>query len=108
MVLAITLKKAILEKIIKQTFLNFGNITASQMLDSLKAFGFFYATSSGISIGLEDLKSPEGKKKIKKNSNLYINEINHKWLNGLLSDSERFQAILDHWFFATEIITCPT
>jgi len=104
MVLAITLKKAILEKIIKQTFLNFGNITASQMLDSLKAFGFFYATSSGISIGLEDLKSPEGKKKIKKNSNLYINEINHKWLNGLLSDSERFQAILDHWFFATEII----
>jgi hypothetical protein len=104
MVITTTLKKPVLEKIIKQTFLNFGNITTSQMLDSLKAFGFFYATSSGISIGLEDLKSPEGKEEIKENSNLYINKINKKWINGLLSDSERFQAILDHWFSAAELI----
>lgn len=104
MILAITLKKNILEKIVKQTFLGFGNITASQMLDSLKAFGFFYATSSGISIGLEDLKSPQGKKKIKDSSNTYISDINKKWLTGFLSDSERFQAILSHWFSATEMI----
>ncbi len=104
MVLTVALKKNILEKIVKQTFLNFGNIIASQMLDSLKAFGFFYATSSGISIGLEDLKSPEGKKKIKENSNEYIASINKKYITGFISDSERFQDILNHWFLVTEKI----
>ena len=104
MILTVALKKTILEKLVKHSFLHFGNVITSQMLDSLKAFGFFYATSSGISIGLEDLKSPEGKSKIKKNSKEYITNLNQKWVSGFISDSERFQMILNHWFLINEKI----
>lgn len=104
MVLTKIITKKLLEKIISQVFLNFGNIKTSQLLDSLKAFGFFYATSSGLSISLEDLKSPEKNKIINEYSENYISQINIKWLKGLISNTERFQNLLNHWTINTEII----
>lgn len=104
MVLTKIITKKLLEKIISQVFLNFGNIKTSQLLDSLKAFGFFYATSSGLSISLEDLKSSEKNNIINEYSENYISEINIKWLKGLISNTERFQNLLNHWTINTEII----
>ena len=49
--------KKYLEIIITETFNNFGFISASFLLDSLKLLGFFYSTTSGLSINIEDLKT---------------------------------------------------
>jgi hypothetical protein len=102
MILTTTLTKKLLELIIHETFSKFGSISCSSLLDSLKLLGFSYATSAGISITIEDLKTPDSKKKFIEQTNFEIKKISKEWEEGNISDVERFQTILDNWNIATE------
>jgi hypothetical protein len=53
MIINKSINKNYLEKIIKETFLSFGFISCSFLLDSLKLLGFFYSTSAGLSINID-------------------------------------------------------
>ena len=97
-----TVTKKVLETIVHETFSNFGLLASSCLLDSLKFLGFYYATNAGISINIEDLKTPNVKKKFIQNANNEINNVSKLWQQGFISDSERFQAIIDSWNIATE------
>ncbi len=97
-----TLTKKSLENIIKEFFSKFGSFYSCLMLDSLKFLGFYYATKAGLSITIEDLKTPDSKKDILNQSNEYIDLISREWYQGKLSEAERFQSIIDQWNFATE------
>ena len=97
-----TITKKILENIVQSTFLEFGSLVSSSLLDSLKLLGFFYATTAGISINIEDLRTPEEKKKVLFDANSQIDFTSQKWQQGLISDTERFQTIIDTWSSATE------
>ena len=97
-----TVTKKILETIVHETFSNYGVLSSSSLLDSLKLLGFHYATNAGISINIEDLKTPDIKKDIIKVANKEISHISHLWQQGLVSDTERFQSIIDSWNIATE------
>jgi hypothetical protein len=102
MTLNITLTKKILETIVHETFTNFGFLSSSSLLDSLKLLGFSYATNAGISINIEDLKTPDVKKQYLENAKSEIQEISQAWSEGKVSDQERFQFIIDSWNLATE------
>ena len=91
-----TVTKKILESIVHQTFCTFGFYTTSCLLDSVKLLGFYYATTAGISINIEDLKTPDIKKEVLKQANETIFNVSEEWSEGLVSDQERFQAIIDH------------
>lgn len=97
-----TITKKLLETIVHETFSQFGLIASSCLLDSLKLLGFYYATNAGISINIEDLKTPNVKKKFIKTANQEIDHISKLWQQGFVSDSERFQTIIDSWNIATE------
>lgn len=97
-----TVTKKVLENIVHETFSNFGSISSSALLDSLKFLGFYYATNAGISINIEDLKTPDLKKDFLKNANEEMKDISERWQQGFVSDTERFQKIIDSWNFATE------
>ena len=102
MILTRTVTKKILENIVHETFSNFGSISSSSLLDSLKFLGFYYATNAGISINIEDLKTPNLKKDFLSTANEEMKEVSEQWQQGFLSDTERFQRIIDSWNFATE------
>jgi hypothetical protein len=102
MLITRTVTKKILETIVHETFSNFGVLSSSSLLDSLKLLGFHYATNAGISINIEDLKTPDVKKDFIKVANREINEVSKQWQQGFVSDTERFQSIIDSWNFATE------
>ena len=57
MIITRTVTKKILENLVHETFTQFGNLSSSSLLDSLKLLGFYYATNAGISINIEDLKT---------------------------------------------------
>jgi hypothetical protein len=97
-----TITKKLLENIVHETFLKFGSVSCSSLLDSLKLLGFSYATFGGISINIEDLKTPNSKKKFINQANIEISQVSNLWKQGELSDTERFQAIIDSWNVATE------
>ena len=102
MSLNITVTKKALETIVHETFCNFGFLSSSSLLDSLKLLGFYYATNAGISINIEDLKTPDLKKDYIQTANEEISGISQSWSEGLVSDQERFQSIIDSWNIATE------
>ena len=104
MVLTRTLTKKNLESLVSETFLQFGNLSSSSLLDSLKLLGFYYATVAGISINIEDLKTPDVKKTFLKNANEEVNLVSLQWQQGLISDTERFQSIMNTWNVATEAL----
>nr|YP_009545353.1 RNA polymerase beta'' subunit [Mallomonas splendens]AYO28507.1 RNA polymerase beta'' subunit [Mallomonas splendens] len=102
MLLTQTVTKKLLETLVHETFTQFGNFSSSSLLDSLKLLGFYYATIAGISINIEDLKTPDTKKKFLENANFEIEKISKDWQQGFISDTERFQTIIDIWNIATE------
>jgi len=102
MIITKTITKKILESLVQETFLKFGFISSSTLLDSLKLLGFQYATNAGISINIEDLKTPDLKKNYIDEANLEIKTVSEQWQQGFVSETERFQAIIDSWTLATE------
>jgi len=102
MLITNTLTKKTLENLVHQTFSTFGSLSSSFLLDSLKFLGFYYATNAGISINIEDLKTPNLKKEFLKTAVEEMSSVSQKWQQGLVSDTERFQSIIDSWNIATE------
>nr|AIM52771.1 DNA-directed RNA polymerase subunit beta'' [Ochromonas sp. CCMP1393] len=102
MLITRTVTKKILETIVHETFSNFGSLSSSSLLDSLKFLGFYYATNAGISINIEDLKTPNVKKEFLKTATDEMSFVSQQWEQGFVSDTERFQTIIDSWNIATE------
>ena len=102
MIITKTITKKILENLVHETFSKFGTISSSSLLDSLKLLGFHYATNAGISINIEDLKTPDLKKSYILNATSEVDDISEQWQQGFVSDTERFQTIIDSWNSATE------
>ncbi|CAN0448432.1 unnamed protein product [Pylaiella littoralis] len=102
MFIANTITKKALETIVHETFLSLGSVPSSLLLDSLKLLGFYYATNAGISINIEDLKTPHKKEALIELAVKEIKIISKDWEKGTISDAERFQSIIDSWTVATE------
>jgi len=98
------INKDLLATIVQSTFLEFGNLTSSSLLDSLKYLGFSYATSAGISINIEDLRTPEDKEDFLNLAQFEIRTVSENWNEGKVSDIERFQCIIDTWNSTTELL----
>nr|YP_011007572.1 RNA polymerase beta'' subunit [Syringoderma abyssicola]WAM65001.1 RNA polymerase beta'' subunit [Syringoderma abyssicola] len=96
------INKKELKKIIEWAFKNYGHRKAAYFVDQLKELGFDYATKSGISISLEDLKVPPIKKSLMEKAlgNVFSTEAEVK--NGQITDVERFQKIINIWNVTSE------
>lgn len=98
------LTKKNLESFIKQSFqfLNFSQ--ASNLGDFLKGIGFYYATASGVSISIDDLKTPIAKKALIERIDRDFDTISKNWSLGFVSDVERFQSIISNWNSGAEAL----
>ncbi|MEK7227567.1 MAG: DNA-directed RNA polymerase subunit beta' [Patescibacteria group bacterium] len=67
------------------------------IMDKIKSFGFRYATFSGVTWGLEDVKIPEGKRAIVEKGRAQVSEIINQYQEGLLSESERIARSVEIW-----------
>jgi len=70
----------------------------------LKGIGFYYATASGISISIDDLKTPIAKKALIEGIGADFDTISKNWSLGLVSDVERFQNIINNWNSGAEAL----
>ena len=65
--------------------------------DQLMYTGFKYATRSGLSICIDDLKIPASKKTIIDAAEIEIKEIETQYASGLVTDGERYNKVIDIW-----------
>jgi len=67
------------------------------IMDKIKDFGFRYATVSGITWGLGDVKIPSGKKVIIDKGRSIVSEVVGQYREGLLSEQERITKSVEIW-----------
>ena len=73
-------------------------------LDALKTLGFTEATRSGTSIGLVDMVIPEEKPAELKKAYADIEKVEALYQNGVVTNNERYQKVVDVWTHATDNI----
>ena len=97
-----TINKKELKKLIEWAFKNYGQRKAAYFVDQLKEMGFEYATKSGISISIEDLRIPPVKIDLMRRASLdaFLTESQAK--NGEITEVERFQRIIYIWNTTSE------
>ena len=81
-----------------------GNKETVIIADRLKETGFRYANLAGISICIDDMVIPEGKHEIINRANEEVQEIQNQYTEGLITDGERYNKVIDIWAKATEEI----
>jgi len=75
------------------------------LLDNIKDIGFKYATLSGLSFGVMDLKIPAKKQQIIDETEKRVRSIYKNYNNGVLTEGERYNQVIDVWTHARVAVT---
>jgi len=79
-----------------------GNEDTAEVVDNIKRMGFEFATQSGITIAVNDLRVPAEKAGLIKKAEDNIKEIDGEYEMGLITDQERYDATVEVWSRTTE------
>ena len=99
------LVKKIFSGFIYKMFIKLGNKVTAKFLDDLKELGFRYATAAGVSISYSDMLVPEEKVELIQDSNKKVTGILNEHEQGLITDAERYNKIIDVWTHTTNNVS---
>ncbi len=91
-----------LAALVSRCFEELGAVSTAVFLDNLKSLGFHYATSSGLTVGMEDMVIPEEKARLIADAKKEIEKIELRARKGELTEAERYNRVIDVWASATE------
>ncbi len=97
--------KKLLGEIVDRCFRKHGAYRTSQMLDKVKQLGYHYSTKAGITVGYMDVKVPPEKPAMIKDAEKNIQNITEKFRMGLLTEEERYNAVVRTWETTTNNVT---
>ena len=97
-------KKA-LGDIIDRCFRKHGNISTAKMLDYIKSIGYKYSTIGAFTISMDDIHVPSRKAEILAEAEKQVNAYEELLRQGLVSEEERYQFVIDIWTKATDEVT---
>ena len=72
------------------------------LADRLKDLGYKYATQSGLSISIRDMVIPTKKERMIEDTDREIRDIGKQYKEGLITDGERYNKVIDIWARVTE------
>jgi DNA-directed RNA polymerase subunit beta' len=74
---------------------------SAEVLDNVKEKGFKYSTRSGLTYSMDDVKVPKEKKEILANAEKEIEKVRKQYRRGLITEEERYKAVVNIWNSAT-------
>ncbi len=90
--------------IINRCIRKYPNYTVVEVLDNVKNLGFLYSTKSGLTIGIDDIIVPPKKKEILKHTEDNIEKIEGYYQQGMITDDERHERVIQSWSEANESV----
>ena len=104
------INKRQLKNLMLYAFHNYGVVKSSIIADKVKNLTFHYATKSGISLSIEDLRVPEKKRSLIGLTNNEVENTEQNYGIGNITNVERFQKVIDIWnnasnFLKEEVVT---
>jgi len=97
-----TLDKKSVSTLIDACYRDVGLKDTVILADQLMYTGYFYATRSGISIGVNDMIIPDEKAKLIASAEDEIKDIEKQWTTGLVTSGERYNKVVDIWSHAND------
>ncbi len=94
-----------LKDIINECYRTLGTKATVILADRLKDIGYKYATISGISIASKDMVTPRRKSVIIEEAESEVKKIGSQYSDGLITDGEKYNKVVDIWTKATELIS---
>ena len=97
--------KTELSDLVTQVYKRHGHHETIQVLDRLKTLGFEMGTRAGLSISMDDLHIPRRKPEVLAAAQKEVAAVEDQYQNGLITDGERYNKIIDIWTHATDAIS---
>jgi len=99
------LTKKRMEEIVAYAYRKIGNYKTVAFLDRLKDLGFYYATKSGATIGMDDILVPEEKEELLAEAYSKVEKIQRQYEKGVITDGERYNKVIDIWTHTTSDVS---
>lgn len=100
-----TIRKKDLIQMVESSYETAGPRAAVMLLEKVKELGFKYATLSGISLCLDDIRVPEEKGVIIGKTEVAVKEVEEQFAKGMMTEEERHNKIVALWMKASEEIS---
>ena len=100
-----TMDKKAIAGLIDLCFRIAGNKETVLLADRLKNMGYKYSTQAGISICVDDMVVPAVKDDMLKKAYDQVSEIENQYVEGLITDGERYNKVVDIWAQTTDAVT---
>ncbi|MBR0383560.1 MAG: hypothetical protein IJH61_02605, partial [Eubacteriaceae bacterium] len=97
--------KDVLKAIVDSCFRKHGPTITSEVLDEIKRLGYKYSTLSGITVSVSDMQVPGDKEDILAAADDEVEETREDYLNGLITEEERYEKVVKIWNKATDDVT---
>ena len=78
---------------------------SAEVLDYIKATGYKYSTKGAITVSVADVAVPEAKKEILAKADEDVENIRKQFKRGLITNEERYDAVIKIWEKATKDVT---
>ncbi|NLC09198.1 MAG: DNA-directed RNA polymerase subunit beta' [Gammaproteobacteria bacterium] len=99
------MKKKAISNLINQCYRVVGLKETVIFADQLMYAGFAYSTISGVSVGVNDFVIPQEKAKIIDRATNEVKEIEKQFSNGLVTQGEKYNKVIDLWSKANDEIS---
>ncbi len=99
------MNKSRIGSVVANCYKRFGHAETIRLLDRLKSLGFEYATYSGMSIAIDDLKIPKDKQDILKESMQEVSKVEDQYRKGIITNGERYNKVIDIWTHTTDRVS---
>jgi DNA-directed RNA polymerase subunit beta' len=97
-----SVRKRDIGEIVEKLVENYPKAAVAASLDKIKDLGFRYAAQSGLTISMDDVKTPESKGAILDRYEKDAEKIESQFKKGIITDDERRQKEVEIWTNATE------
>ncbi len=94
-----------LRSLIARCYKELGASVTVRLLDTVKDLGFRFATRFGATIGMEDIIIPRDKPKMIEEANQRVEEIQNQYLQGHITNEERYNRVVEVWSSTNEALT---
>jgi len=98
------MKKGELASLIDYCYRFGGEKKTVLLSDRLKALGYLHATLAGLSISIDDMLIPSNKATLLEEAQEEIENVQEQYTEGLITDGERYNKVIDIWAEVTENI----
>ena len=92
-----TMGKRGLQDLVASCYQTIGGDRTTEVVDAIKNYGFHYATISGTTIAVSDLKIPDERDDILQKAEGVVNRAERDFRRGLMTGEERYQITIDEW-----------